>query len=332
VVDITDAEDPLVMFFVPTQTVASNWRDIKVFKNHMYIISEASNHGMQIVDLTVVRDPQVRAAAVAAKDAGEQPPRREPDVHYDEFGNCHNIALNEDTGMAYAIGSRTCRGGPHIIEINHDEPLKVEYAGCDADDGYTHDNECVTYKGPDAKYRGRSICFNYNENSLTIVDVTDPQNVKQLSRTSYTGVQYTHQGWLTEDQTHLLMDDELDEMYGSVKFQRTLIWNVEDLENPKHFGDYDSGLTVADHNLYIVGNEAFCANYQAGLRVLDITNIRNADLKETHFFDVYPEGNQVAFNGAWSVYPWFPSGNIVVQSIERGLFVLHKSDAAVAGN
>merc|ERR1712232_258272 len=33
-------------------------------------------------------------------------------------------------------------------------------------------------------------------------------------------------------------------------------------------------------------------------------------------------GNSAKFEGAWSVYPYFASGTILVSSIERGLFVL----------
>jgi hypothetical protein len=41
---------------------------------------------------------------------------------------------------------------------------------------------------------------------------------------------------------------------------------------------------------------------------------------------VHPEDDAVGgvaeFGGAWSVYPYFESGHILVNSIERGLFVL----------
>jgi hypothetical protein len=53
------------------------------------------------------------------------------------------------------------------------EPLSPKFAGCYSDDGYCHDAQCVNYKGPDARYKGHEICFAYNEDSLTLVDVTD---------------------------------------------------------------------------------------------------------------------------------------------------------------
>ena len=49
------------------------------------------------------------------------------------------------------------------------------------------------YSGPDTDYQGHEICFNYNEDTLTIVDVTDKSNMKMISRTGYEGAKYTHQ-------------------------------------------------------------------------------------------------------------------------------------------
>ena len=75
----------------------------------------------------------------------------------------------------------------------------------------THDAQCIIYAGPDTAYTGREICFAYNEDTLTIVDVTDKSAPVQISRTGYNNRQYTHQGWVTDDHAWLLMDDELDE-------------------------------------------------------------------------------------------------------------------------
>ena len=67
---------------------------------------------------------------------------------------------------------------------------------------------------------------------MTIVDVTNKFNMIELSRKSYNGSQYTHQGWLTPDSKFLFLNDELDEQAGTTggpdggKNTRTLIWNV----------------------------------------------------------------------------------------------------------
>ena len=186
-IDITDPREPAILGRIETYTVPSLWRDIKVYGNHAYIGSEANGHGVQVYDLTNLR-------AFYGMDArGADIRILQEDAHYDEFGNSHNLAINEDTGFVYAIGSGTCNGGPHIIDIR--DPEQPLFVGCFDEDGYTHDAECVTYTGPDAEFSGREICFLYNENTLTIADVTDKENIEQIARETYDNVYYTHQGW-----------------------------------------------------------------------------------------------------------------------------------------
>ena len=81
------------------------------------------------------------------------------------------------------VGTNTCAGGLHMIDIR--KPRKPKFAGCFAGDGYTHDVQCVSYRGPDGAYGGKEICFAANEDTLTIVDVTDKSDPRMLSRTSY---------------------------------------------------------------------------------------------------------------------------------------------------
>ena len=64
---------------------------------------------------------------------------------------------------------------------------------CFGDDGYVHDVECVVYHGPDTRYQGHEICFGYNEDSLTLMDVIDHANPLFISKMGYPTASYTHQ-------------------------------------------------------------------------------------------------------------------------------------------
>nr|WP_245917697.1 choice-of-anchor B family protein [Aureitalea marina] len=98
-VDISDPLNPLLVGKLPTHTVNSIWRDVKVYSNHAYIVSEAENHGMQVFDLTRLREV-------------ENPPVTfTEDAHYGEIGSAHNIVINEANGFAYAVGTATFNGG-----------------------------------------------------------------------------------------------------------------------------------------------------------------------------------------------------------------------------
>ncbi len=289
----------------------SVWRDIKVYQNYAYIVSEDSNHGIQVFDLTDLRD--VVDLPIDFQEAG----------HYDGVGKAHNVFINEETGYLYAVGfteSGTCSGGGlHMVDLS--DPVNPTYAGCYDSDGYTHDTQCVIYNGPDEAYQGREICFSSNEDTITLTDVTSKSSPQMISKKTYTGAQYVHQGWLTEDHRYFLSNDELDEYFNGGN-TRTFIWDLEDLDNPQMIGIYTHSTGSIDHNLYIKGNRAFESNYTSGLRILNLRDIKNANLKEDLFFDTYKFNNAPTFYGTWSNYPYFESGNIIVSDITNGLFVL----------
>ena len=318
-VDVTDPANPLILGKIPAATEPSGWRDMKVYDNHVFIVSEASGHGMQVYDLTQLRG------------LSEDPERViEPSLTYTgtedhPLGSVHNIVMNEDSGYAYAVGAGECAGGLYTINVQN--PMNPVFEGCFDEDGYTHDAQCVTDHGADSDYTGHEICVNSNEDTITVVDMTDKANPIMLGKGEYPTPAYTHQGWFTEDHRYFLADDELDEIQGFVSNTRTIIFDLADLDTPELIGIHDSENTSADHNMYVVGNTLYQANYTSGLRVLDISRVAEGVLVNTAAFDVFPETDAAQFNGAWSVYPFFESGTIVISSMEGGLFVVRPSSS-----
>lgn len=319
-VRITNPNNVDVLGFLPTQTSSSTWRDMKVINNHAYIVSEAAGHGMQVFDLTRLRG------------LSEDPSRRfTVDAHYGGFGNAHNIAANVETETLFVIGAtRTgsgwtpCRGGLHMINVAN--PKNPVFEGCYDADGYSHDVECVVYRGPDSRYQGREICWGYNENTLTLVDVTDRSNPLQLSRTSYQGYRYTHQGWLSSDHRWALLDDELDEMYSGNKRTRTYVWDCTSLTNPIMTQVYYAPENSIDHNMYIVERNgedyAVQSNYESGLRIVHL-NKDTGDLNEVAYFDCLPHRTTANFAGTWSNYPFgLRQGAVAMTSIDYGFFMV----------
>ena len=309
-IDITDPENPTIIGNLPTQTVSSKWRDAKVFQNHAFIVSEAEGHGMQVFDLTRLRNPASTAITF------------DSDAVYSEFGDTHNIVINEDTGFAYAVGTQTFVGGPHFIDISN--PLNPTAAGGFADSGYTHDAQVVTYNGPDSDYTGREIFLGSNENEVTIIDVTDKTTPVLISAVSQTNVGYTHQGWFDEDHRFFYANDELDETEFGFN-SRTLVFDLEDLDNPVYVGPYFGPNQAIDHNLYVKGSELFLSNYTAGLRVADISGGTLESISDIGLFDTFPENDATESNGVWSIYPYFDSGNIIISDITNGFFIVRKT-------
>jgi choice-of-anchor B domain-containing protein len=205
--------------------------------------------------------------------------------------------------------------------VDLSNPARPLFAGCFAADGYTHDVQCVVYRGPDGRYQGREICIAANEDSLTFVDVTEKLAPAQVARVAYDGSSYAHQAWLTEDHRYLLSNDELDELSNG-HGTRTYIWDVGDLQAPMLIGIHTAPSRSTDHNLYIRDGLVDESNYRNGLRIFDLAEISTGRLVEIAYFDVVPDSDEPGFDGAWSVYPYFPSGNVVVTGIHQGLFVL----------
>ena len=313
-IDITDPTNPVLIGDLPktSNTPRSQlWRDIKTYRDHAFIVADgAGAHGMQVFDLTRLRD------------VVDPPIVFDPDLLYRGDGlnvveSSHNIIINEETGFAY-LTSRGC-AGMHMVDIR--EPMDPTFVGC-SEPGGTHDAQCIVYRGPDESYRGQEICLRMSGNRFQISDVTDKSNPVELSTASHPNPAYMHQGWITEDHRYFIMDDESDVIAGNVETTRTLIWELDDLEDPILVKEFFGSLPASAHNLYVKGDFTYQANYRYGLHILDISDPLNP--VEVGMFDTSPFETGPGFGGAWSTYPFFDSGTILVTSMQEGLFMLKK--------
>ncbi|KAJ7645088.1 hypothetical protein DFH06DRAFT_1271122 [Mycena polygramma] len=315
---------------LPTQSENSIWRDIKVIGHYAYVGSEAPEHGIQVFDLhkSLLKSPRKFSIDTDLTS------------HYDGLpvGSSHNLVEHADKNLIVAVGAvpRLDVCGAGLIFVDVADPANPKTVGCAGEDGYVHDAQCLTYYGPDAAYNGSDVCYSFNEDTFTIYNITDPSSPAVISATFYHGVTYSHQGWVMDDkdQSYLLMNDELDEVYarGWAADQKTttFIWDIRDLSRPVLTGHYKSPAVAIDHNLYVLDGLVYESNYKSGLRIVDASSVAEdptgAGFFEAAFFDVHPEddakGGEAVFGGAWSTYPYFESGYILVNTLERGLFVL----------
>jgi len=349
-IDASDPTHPVYVANMPSQGATELHSDVKVYRNHAFVVKDGPGNGIQVIDLRRLRDIDDEDAPVTVY----------PDAVYHGISNAHNIAINEDTGFAYAVGATRpvtatspCHGGGlHIVDIR--EPKNPTYAGCFDDDGYTHDVQCVIYHGPDERYQGRELCFASNPdspgivNALTIVDVTDKSNPALVSKV-FEGEPdtYSHQGWLTPDQRYFLHDDESDNGSSQDAIQgrtRTRVFDVTDLTRPFLQSVYHGETRSPAHNLYTRGRYMYNANYIDGLRIVDIARIDDPGeefapetpsapdhqgLREVACFDTDPfrndmgvfDNGRTAWGASWSNYPYFRSGIVVVSGLD-GLFLV----------
>lgn len=306
---------------LPTASSSALWRDAKVVGDHAYIVADVGGHGMQIFDMKLLLDIK--------HGSPKNFTQSDLSSHFTGWGKCHNAVHNEATNTVFCSGGDKCGGKLHAVDVA--DPKSPKDLGCVGTHSYSHDAHCLIYNGVDSKYNGREICFSFNEKQMVINDITDRKSPKELSVLKYKGAGYTHQGWVaTKDMKYLLMGDEMDERLpmGDNKNGNTITYivDISKLEAPAVTGTYFSPVKAIDHNLYVIDNLVYMSNYNTGLRIVDISTI-NSDptgkgFKEIAFFDVYPEDDgkeQHGFVGAWSVYPFFKSGYILINSMERGI-------------
>lgn len=165
------------------------WTEIRTMDHYFVIGSELAGNGIQIFDAHKLLDIKGKKPVKFSND-------KDLSAHWNEtlpVGSSHNVVVNEDARWAAAVGtqprgdSNPCNSGIHFIDLSEIAEGRVSSMGCNGDDGYVHDAQCLAYKGPDEKYQGHHICYGYNEDTLTIYDVTNPRESYVISRISYEG-------------------------------------------------------------------------------------------------------------------------------------------------
>lgn len=311
--DVTNPTEPVFLGrMVGKPDTALIWQEIEILNDHAYIVCDLSPCGLQIFDLSRLRGPE---AAL---------PVWRPDVVI-PTGTTHTIAANPDTNHIFLNGPGLVVGTPLIFDVT--QPLAPVPVGIMADDGYTHDSLCTTYKGSDKPYKGHEICFNFNVDTVTIYDVTaNPMMPEQLGRATYETADYIHSGALTKDQSYLISTDEGDET-GNRTPSTLFIWDVRKLTKPKVIGTFVADSASIDHNVYSEQDALYHANYVNGFRILDLKHASKGKLKEVAWFDTVPTSDAAEFSGAWAAYPYLPSGNVLVGDMRGALFILRPHDS-----
>lgn len=305
--DVSKPETPVYLGNLPVKAPggALIWQEVDILNDTAYIVCDLDPCGLQIFDLTRLRTPLT--------------PVWTPDVVI-PIGSAHSIDSNPETNRIFVNGPGVVVGTPLIFDVS--QPLAPVPVGAIADDGYTHDSLCRNYTGPDKDFKGNEICFNFNEDTVTIFDVTsNPRQPVQLARETYETASYIHSGALTEDQTTLISTDEGDET-GFGTPSTLYIWDVSKLTAPKLIGTWVAESKSIDHNIYSEANALFHANYVNGFRIMDTRNADKAKLKEIAWFDTVPTSDAADFSGVWAAYPYLPSGNVLVGNMDGGLFIL----------
>jgi choice-of-anchor B domain-containing protein len=217
------------------------------------------------------------------------------------FNSAHNIFISED-GYLFAES-------PGLVVYNlNNTPANPEYVWSDGTGG-GHDAAVI-----------KNRIYDFHGNATNIYEFNTESNftVQLLGTVNDPQVQYHHSGWITVDDGYLFMCDE----GARHPVADITVWDISNLSEPVKVDEYADPDAIV-HNLYIIGNYAYVSYYTSGFRIFDISDPEN--IKLAAHYDTYPFAGE-RFAGAFGVYPFLPSGNILV-SDSTGLYIFqfHKT-------
>lgn len=334
VVDVTDPANPREVATVPGN--ASQWREVKIYqyrdtaasryRAYAYISTEAPGSGLQVIDLSGL--PNTVSLATTLRDTG-----RQHTLYISNIDYATNVALSGAEAFLYSAGSDRNSGAWRVYSLTNPanpQLLTTPPAGTQ----YMHDSTSLYITDSRASQcePGHDPCqvlVDFNENTVDLWDVTNKSLPVLLSSTAYPSATYTHSGWPSPDQRFLFVHDELEEIRRGLSTQMYTM-NLDNLRAPSVVTSYQGSTTTTDHNGYSKGSFYYVSHYRRGLVVFDITN--PSQLREVAHLDTFltPAENSAGTDGAWGVYPFFPSGTVAISDITNGLILMKPNTASLA--
>lgn len=298
VVDVTDPSAPTQVYqHVGPANAQSEWQEIKVRGKYAYVTTEAGG-GLQIFDLSSLPDASGITMHSYTGDGAIA----------GQLNTIHSLHI--DGHYVYIYGSNLFAGGAVVADIS--DPWNPVYAGKYSigagNQAYVHDG----YVRNDTLY----ACHIYS-GYFSVVDFTNKAAPVELAN-QYTPSNFTHNSWLSTNSKVLFTTDEVNNSY-------LTSYDISDLGNITLLDKIQSnpGSQSIVHNTHILnvaGNDyAVTSWYRDGFTIVDAG--RPDNLVQVGNYDTYPSGSGGGFNGDWGVYPFLPSGTIVVSNIEDGLYV-----------
>ena len=291
IVDLSDPYNPKEISRI--KGGFSEWKDIKTYKDKAYITGEYPE-GLQIIDLSVLPD-------TIPSDSPYYFESILPSIG--TIGACHNLYIEEKTGVAYLSGCVGLSGGVIMLDLTGEIPV---YLG-KTNGGYSHD----VYVRNDTLYSS-DIFDGY----FTVVDVTDKSNPMLLA-TQGTPAQFTHNTWLSDDGKTIFTTDETNNA-------PIAAYDISDLEDiqllDQFYPEGSKGTDLVPHNVHVKNDFLIASYYTEGVVIIDAA--RPSNLVQVGQYDTYVGANG-DYLGTWGAFPFFDSDIMLASDIKNGLFILN---------
>jgi choice-of-anchor B domain-containing protein len=324
VVDVTDPRAPRVVGAITGPT--SSWREVKVYQRWnaargrhdawAYVVSEAPTAGLQIIDLSNLPGSISHAATFRGFDTAHTIFL----ANVDPASGASNV---EDVApVLYIEGSNE-----GFLALDISDPVAPRIAGRLLN-SYVHDAWAGVFRGARAGRCGPGhdpceVVVDWGGDAVRFVDFTNKAAPVVMSALHYDELGYAHSGWISRDGNYLFSFDEGDELVRGGN-SRIRVIDITDFAFQSLDAVWTSSTLAIEHIGYVVGEKLYVSYYERGVAVLDVSTPTAPS--ETAFFDTYPARDAAAFHGAWGVYPFLPSGTLLVSNIDGagGLFVLRE--------
>ncbi len=286
VTDVTAPNTPAQI--VQIAGPASDWREIKTYQNFAYVATEGGG-GLQIVNLANL--PASNLTVTTYTGGGLTPAA---------INTIHALQVDETKGFLYLYGTNLVSGKALVFDLNAN-PAAPVYKGYYNGVGYAHDG----YVNNDTMYVGH-----INAGLVSIVDMTVKTGVNNqigipLGTPFATPLNFSHNTWRYGNT--LFTTDEKNN-------SNLAAYDISDFSDIKLIDkiQMNPGSSAIVHNTYIRNGYAITSWYTDGVSIVDAS--RPDNLVNVGKYDTYTNTG-TSFNGAWGVYPFLPSGNILISNI-----------------
>lgn len=304
-IEVTEPTQPEEIMFFPGKAQGKSiiHRDYETYHGFIYAVCDEGQSSLQIIDIRQMPD-----TAFIVYDSNNLVTRS------------HNIEIDTIKGMLYTFatsGGSTSYSAMRVYDLA--DPINPVFIGA-----YNVFGGITAGHVHDGYVRNGLAYLNCGYDGLAIVDFTDPANpVTVGTLPDYPAKGYNHSGWSDESGDYYYLADE-----NWAKPMKVL--NVSDPADIKVLGTFDaqvSNPSSIPHNQLVRGNYLYVSYYYEGLVVFDISDPANP--VPVYAYDTCNEPDGPSYKGAWGVYPYLPSGNILVSDMQEGLFVFEKVDETI---
>jgi choice-of-anchor B domain-containing protein len=298
--DVTDPVHPQLIGKFTGTSDNTGWREFKSYKNRIYAVSDATEEGLMIFDMSQAPDTIIRTY-----------------FSNEFFLRSHTITLDTVSGHIYLNGTDVwpAHNGLLVLDVSQNPDKPTLLANVSLAGGYVHDSYV----------RNDTIYASSGYEGYYIFDFTDPLSPDSLGYIKTGG--YNHSSWLNSEGTYAYYTEEISD---GRPIHIIDLQNLADGEIEVAGSFLDRFSTVVTdpvyhdaipHNVYIRDNLLFNSQYEDGLLVYDISDPTEPIL--IAHYDTQPENTQYnGYRGNWGSYPWLPSGTIIAGDMQNGLQLL----------